>query len=125
MSVDAPFLMALAALVTAVVGIWRLRAEQRAAAAQAATEAERAADEGTVASGRLSLEERQWVMQVAHADNQRLRAENDALREQVTEVGRRLDAMEERWRETETTNRELRTHVERCERRLAELGETP
>lgn len=120
---DAPMLTAVAALITAVFGVVRQQQEARQRRREA--EADRAADEADEAEevGRLGLEERQWIMRVAHADNQRLRAENDELRSEVRALTGRLDDLEDRWRETEATNRRLQRHVDRCEEELAALKE--
>lgn len=118
---DAPMLMAIAAMLTACYGVWRQVQETRDRRRAAAEAAEAAEAEAEQSVGRLGLEERQWVMRVAHADNERLRAENDELRASLRTLERRFDDLEARWRDTEAVNVRLQAHVERCEQELAEL----
>jgi uncharacterized protein YhaN len=114
-------LMALAAMLTALYGVWRQVQETRDRRRQVQNDETAAAEEAEQSAGRLGLEERQWVLRVAHADNQRLRAENDELRATVRDLERRFEDLEARWRLTELTNERLQTHVERCEAEVAAL----
>lgn len=118
---QAPLLMAAAALVTAGWGVVRGSREDRAARERARAEAAAADADAEVSSGRLGLEERQWIMKVAHADNERLRQENTELREEVASVRVRLDEMEQRMARISEENGTLHAHVERCETELARL----
>ena len=121
LSDQAPLLMATAALLTAAWGVVRGMREDRAARQRAAAEAAATAAETEVSSGRLGLEERQWIMKVAHADNERLRQENKELRSEVASVRERLDEMEARMQTVIEENTVLHGHVERCEAELAQL----
>lgn len=118
----APLLMGAAAMLTAGFAALRGAREDKRA-----TGKDFSVDD--LGHGRLGFEERKWIVDVAQADNQRLRDENRELvaqvREAQVEISRlveRFEHVEEQMSSAMAEHARLSDHVERCDADNARLS---